>query len=768
MTYTFASRLGEQLYQLLPEIYRTRDKQARPGTTGSGTDDLARYLDAHGHLLDLIHATLQQQLKDALPTSGQEWLLPYFAQLLAATMVSPDIAGRHAEIDNAVSWRQRKGTLKCVEAIAETVGQMEVEIQEGWKRVALTPRIGAPLMPSWALDATLNLDMAIPSEAVRHPDLPAVTVDFRRPSRAVVASADNPAARTSTFGGVKQIWRQANRHGAACFPGSYDDVSRRTVDLRTPNATQGHHHHHRLLAYAPPASGLFPLEPESIEWSRRNETRYAHLIEEKEENGVWVIRNRTDRVIEFTGDATLDDPRPYRVEGLIFHNLTAASGSELTLDRVEANRVTVDTFSVDTPVVTARDCLFNELAAGAGLARLDSCTILTRATLRAVDAVDCIFNDFAHDPDAPMDGTVRHSRIPGSLYDQFHDPRRLVSCTTAAVAMFAASIAYSAGRKVNNGAGVLRPECGRSVYAGASDGGEMGYFHKGRAARPVRIDGGYTGANGLAVPATGGYALRDVIFKKPVESQGGPLTLIRCAVPAVTAKQPLFFDPAGAVAPSLKATDCIIGRLTAATGLVRLEYCTVMETTDCRHLQASDCIFVGAIDKVTLPATNKTRASFSNCLRFSSLPAGFLAGIEAKPDSDGDKKLARALGLIDTHGRLRLATNTLERPIFDRFSFCVGPDNARQVEHRAAAYGEWGYGVLSQLTPPAVSFGAEDGGEMGAYHHKHYRLKAESVRHKMKEFLPVGIEPVLIDDTRLIREPPKPLTQHATDNGESP
>ncbi|MCK5354020.1 MAG: hypothetical protein KAJ63_02805, partial [Methyloprofundus sp.] len=152
MSYIFKTRLGEQLYHLLPEVYRTRDK--RTGQTGSvaGTEDLAKYLDAHGHLLDLIHATLEQQLKDSLPESCQDWLLPYFSQLLAANIVSPEPEGRHAEIDHAISWRQRKGTLKCAEEIAQAVGRFEVEIQEGWKRVAITPRIGMPIIPVEAWD----------------------------------------------------------------------------------------------------------------------------------------------------------------------------------------------------------------------------------------------------------------------------------------------------------------------------------------------------------------------------------------------------------------------------------------------------------------------------------------------------------------------------------------------------------------------------------------------------------------------------------------
>ena len=343
MSYLFDSRLGEQLYQLLPEVYRSRDKTA--DKTGVGGDqDLAKYLDAHGHLLDLIHATLEQQLNDALPESSQDWLLPYFAQLLAVDIVSPDSEAKHAEVANAISWRQRKGTLKCTEEIAEAVGQMEVEIQEGWKRLAMTPRIGMPMMPSKASDDTLDLDMTNPSAAIRHPALPAAMVDLRRNSRAVEASATNPATRLSKFAGIKKNWRQMNPHGAPCFPGSFDDVSRRTVDMRINDETFGYYHHKRLLAYAPPPTGLFPLNMIKLKWDERKDPQYDHLIEEKEENGVWVIRNKTDRIIEIGDEVLLTPARAYRIEGINFKiKLSVADGASLELQNVEALKVQEDT-----------------------------------------------------------------------------------------------------------------------------------------------------------------------------------------------------------------------------------------------------------------------------------------------------------------------------------------------------------------------------------------------------------------------------------------
>jgi hypothetical protein len=755
MNYAFDSRLGEQLYQLLPEVYRTRDKSAGPAGGGSGTEDLAKYLDAHGHLLDLIHATLEQQLRDALPESSQDWLLPYFAQLLAANIVSPDSEGKHAEIAHAVSWRQRKGTLKCAEEIAEAVGQMEVEIQEGWKRVAMTPRIGMPLMPARVWDDTLDIDMTVPSEAARHPTLPAAMVDLRRPSRAVEALSTNPAARVSSFGDVKQTWRQANLHGAPCFSGSFDDVSRRTVDIRTPDAANGHYHHKRLLAYAPPPAGLFPLDSIQLEWSKRNDSLYEHLIEEKEENGVWVIRNTTDRIIEITDDVTLSPAKPYRVEGLNFKTkLSVDDGGNLELHRVEAVEVQVDTFSTDEPVLTANDCLFNELSVGSGTARLGSCTILETAYLSDIDAVDCIFMDMTG---TSISGVVQYSRIPVTPPIS-PDNMTVEDCTTKAPELFAESISYAAGTKDNNGAGVLQPDCDPSIYAGASDGGEMGYFHNGRKGRPVCIEDDQS----LVIPVEGGYPLEDIIFKGAIEAGGGKLVLIRSAAQSLTVNTALSYDGSGDVMPSLEATDCLFDNLNVSLGLARLEYCTVMKTADCKHLQASDCIFAGSIISATKPNTGMQPPSFLNCVRYSNIPAGLVTVIKDKEKTNSLWAVAKALRLIDKDDKISLGSNTLEKPVFIDFDFC---ENGERVE-RAAEFGDMDYGVLDPVTSDAIRFGAEDGGEMGACHHKYYSLKAEAVLDKMREFLPVGIEPVLIQDTRLLHVPPEQtISEESTGNG---
>src|SRR6185503_16058147 len=112
------------------------------------------------------------------------------------------------------------------------------------------------------------------------------------------------------------------------------------------------------------------------------------------------------------------------------------------------------------------------------------------------------------------------------------------------------------------------------------------------------------------------------------------------------------------------------------------------------------------------------------CIRYSSVP-------EALPDPP----------LWDGHpSTLHLSeiNSTFDEPIFV-----------------ADAFGEPGCGVLHPATPRTLKFGAEDGGEMGAYHELRYTLREQAVLDKLAGFLPVGIEPVLVPDATLLCAPPK-------------
>ncbi|MGD2115922.1 MAG: phage tail protein [Acidobacteriota bacterium] len=467
------TRTGRQLYDLLPEVYRTRDRNE----TG-GRGDLAAYLDACGELLDRIRDTLDQRLADAFPDrpahgrAAQEWILPYFAQLLDVRLVSPHVEGRRAEVARAVAWRQRKGTLATVDRIAEAVAQTDAEVHEGWKRVAVTPRPGLPLEPSQ--DLPRPLDPRNPLDAALHPGLPAVTPDLRR---------------------------------HLGIPGTHEDRTRRTVDVRMPRWDRGHYHPRRLILFTPPPVGFFPATAERFRWSERDE--HEDLLQDVEvEDGGRVLINPVPRWSDGRarpeGRAVVITTRPPVFEGPVtieelsfLDTLTfePAPGERVVLRGVAAARVVVRADGLSTPpVLDARDCLLGEIDAGDALVRLEYCTVLERCAARRVEASDCLFAGEVEIGDRTGAGAscIRYSRIPPELARQAEASEedgppvtwlRRPATTTEEPAFFDLDFGEPGGVPASPeldrpGCGVLHPATPEAVCSGAEDGGEMGAYHR--------------------------------------------------------------------------------------------------------------------------------------------------------------------------------------------------------------------------------------------------------------------------------------------------
>ena len=476
---------GDQLYRLLPEVYRHRDN-----------GDLRAYLDASGYLLDLIRSTLEQRYADSFPDNPpdglacQDWLIPYFAQLLDARLVSPHVEGRRDEVANAVSWRQRKGTLTAIEEIAEAIDQVEVEVQEGWKRVATTPRIGLPLLPATVFGADDEPDGTDRLAMARHPGLPAVTVDFRAPSRAIGAELGNPAANRTDFGGRRYFWprddasgpgresdptpwRQWNLHGFPCFPGSYEDVSPRTVDIRSPDWRKGHYHPKRVLLFAPPPAGLLPSDPESFDWTSPTFLAdAADVIEHVEGPGDLVTyRNKTNKSVEITGAVLLEDAITYRFEKLRFTDEIRVTEGRLDLRRVAAAKVVIESDGDDEPLLHAVDCVIGSIEVKKGLARLEYCTILDGCKAERLQASDSIFSGAVTMGADGANSRVcfRYSRVPSALAETLPEAQRTSDTTDRPI--------FWSDTFGDPGCGVLHPATPDSIGAGAEDGGEMGAYH---------------------------------------------------------------------------------------------------------------------------------------------------------------------------------------------------------------------------------------------------------------------------------------------------
>jgi hypothetical protein len=312
-------------------------------------------------------------------------------------------------------------------------------------------------------------------------------VDVRCPARAVQADATNPAARTTQFDTQLATWRQAGYHGAPCFPGHFDDVSRRTVDIRTPDYSRGHYHPRRVLLYIPPPAGFFPSDIESVVWDNRGQPVFAHLFEElvstREVNGVsvpvHVYRNKTAdgdlfKTVRITGIITLTDPGIHRFEGLILNNALRVSEGYVELANCAARRIEIDTTDTVLPVLDARDSLIKSVKVEHGLSRLEYCTVLAEIWTLALQASDALFfgrlRGKAAPTTEPPPGCVRYSRIPP---EQNIDGLSVFRLTRAGVTLFSSIFGQ-------RGCGVLHPATHSSVLEGAEDGSELGAYHRRR------------------------------------------------------------------------------------------------------------------------------------------------------------------------------------------------------------------------------------------------------------------------------------------------
>lgn len=509
---------SEQLYGLLPEVYRTRDVER----TGDVANDLhlKRYLQSFGAILDLVRHTLEQRYDDSFPDNSvpghvcQDWIVPYFADLLAVSLYSPFPDGQRDEVANAVRWAQRKGSLQSVEEIAQAITQSEAKIQEGWKRVATTARIGMPLLPAIAMGEAEPMapDAAAPATTnaatiARHPAIRAVTPDFRRMSRSVQAEPGTASAHQTRFGGSRYVWprdddappfegagrkpadepvfwRQANPHGAPCFPGSYCDVSLRTVDVRTPDMRHGRHHPKRVILYLPPPYGLCAPDPYRFAWAADlssalegaagpDAPTLANFVElEEPEDGPRIYRNKTAESVEIAGEVVLDDPDGFRFEKLRFADGIRIVQGPLALVRCAARALVSDAPAEPPnigPLITLRDCLVETVMAPANTLQAEYVTVLGDLKAGRLFASDCIFAGTMHGIHGDAD-CVRFSRVTAEYFATMPPLARAEGVTAVPPEFFNATFCTP-------GCGVLRQTASRTLRNGAEDGGELGGHH---------------------------------------------------------------------------------------------------------------------------------------------------------------------------------------------------------------------------------------------------------------------------------------------------
>lgn len=632
------SKSGLLLWQLLPEVYRNWDGShgIDPRVPDKKLDqrgDLANYLDAYGILFDEIKNTILQRLDDTSPETCQDWLIPYFADLLDVKLVSPDIAGQRMEVARAISWRQRKGTIGCIEEITREVGRYKqtvltpsdndastllyqsiptVVVQEGYRRVATTVIIDKPLPSFYTLGLEQDQvpDLKGPLHSALRPGLPAGTIDFRYLSYAEESAASTRVTQTHAFDGVGKHWQQRNLRGIPCSRDSYQDSSVRTVDVRTPSWNKGHYHPHRTLLYTAPREGFFSATQYTVDWG--------------------VLKTWYELF-----DTTSTDVKPF-----IPREDAEGEFQERVLDSdhdIDGNTI------ISIERLRAQDYgIQRQRIVGVELAESDAKNISHR-TEQVGEYIFYLKTGFELIEEKISDVDYQKVTLCG-----FGETLPLIN--------------------LNN----MTPS--ESLSDLSSD-------------QIINIQE---------------YIIEDLVMLGSLNLNDVPLKLYRCAIQNLTVTMSASSVTSDNIL--LGANDSLLESVITdptGDGVCQLEYCTVLKILDCSKLQASDCLLIEAdFTSINLQELY---------LRYSSAPKLGVANLDP------------------TRGRVYEQTITRTKPVFFNENF-----------------GQAGCAVLHPASDIKTRTGAEDGGEMGAYHHRHYVLREQAVVDKLKEFLPVTQQPVLI------------------------
>ena len=127
------SLTADQLYALLPAVYRTRDQQAGA--------PLQAFMTVLAEQLELVEDNLQQLYADEFIETCASWVIPYIGDLIGVNgiyQVSSAAYGSRAEVANTIGYRRRKGTLLALEQVAMDVSGMPAHGVEEFKRLITT------------------------------------------------------------------------------------------------------------------------------------------------------------------------------------------------------------------------------------------------------------------------------------------------------------------------------------------------------------------------------------------------------------------------------------------------------------------------------------------------------------------------------------------------------------------------------------------------------------------------------------------------------
>lgn len=143
---------AEKLWQLLPAIYRAGDS-ADPDVRGP----LRELVERIGAQAAIVRRSIDRLWEDQSIETCDDWVIDYHGDLLATNLVaSLDARGRRLDVGKTIYYRRRKGTVALLEELATDITGWSARVVElfhrlGRTRHSLDPAIGPPALPGAAL-----------------------------------------------------------------------------------------------------------------------------------------------------------------------------------------------------------------------------------------------------------------------------------------------------------------------------------------------------------------------------------------------------------------------------------------------------------------------------------------------------------------------------------------------------------------------------------------------------------------------------------------
>ena len=673
----------QKLLDLLPAFYRVRDEAL---AVEEGHGPLGSILAVLAEQIAVLEEDIEQLHDDAFIETCAEWVVPYIGDLIGYKPlygVAPRVASPRAEVAHTIAYRRRKGTALVLEQLARDVTGWNASAVEFFQRL--------------------------------------ITTQYMNHRRAWIHAA--PDLRR---------WEPLDRVGTA-----FDTIPR-TIDVRRIASRRGRHNIRNV--------GLFvwPLQPYTLTGSpaaRVDDRRYRFSPLNHDQP----LYTRPVTEEDITQLATPVNV-PLRIGRRVMHERTADFYTETALRR--SVRLYVGTGEPVTPIALSsiRVCHLGDDG-------------VTWAHLPPAGqyAIDPVLGRLALPAGLPPNTQVRvdyhyafGAALGGGEYERaasFAEP-----LTTAPLRVPQDHATIQAALDALGGNGVVEiSDSGRYEETLSIDVSAQGRIEL-RAAnghRPtliltgeftlgggddaeIALNGLLMSGNRLRVPDTAGNSLRRLYLRHCTvvpgwtlsgdglpQSPGQPALVAEIADIQVRAERSILgalHVVSGAVC---KLTDCILD----ATAPWRAAYAAPPDGSAAGGALSLDgCTSIGKLHAQRLPM-------ISNSI--------LLAELETN-----DTWLAPIIAERRQQGCVRYSYLPATARVPQRFRCVPGEDTVASASprFRSLRFGQAVYAWLGPLASAAIRRGADDEGEMGAYHHVHAPQREVNLRLRLDEYLRVGLE----------------------------